>query len=242
MLLAPYSTLVSAGTQPPRNVRPSFGLRWLPTCLGCPGLEYLVPDSRRGCRRRSPPACKPVVWPWGTFRGFDSRRLHFFGHCVDRRRDEPIGREDLGSAVDAEFGDQQPQERFRLLRVGFRDDRFEGGTFDPRPEAWSSALDMYVHCPYATDMAKVARATDRWDFRVAADADEFVRRAADVSHRTLTDFVVEAAVIEADRVLGDRTRFALEDEEWMRFMEVLNRPPQENPGRAKLFSKPSVFE
>lgn len=91
-------------------------------------------------------------------------------------------------------------------------------------------------------MAKVARATDRWDFRVAADADELVRRAAHVSHRTLTDFVVEAAVVEADRVLGDRTRFALEDEQWMRFMEVLDRPPQENPGLAKLFSKPSVFE
>lgn len=91
-------------------------------------------------------------------------------------------------------------------------------------------------------MANVARATDRWEFRVAADADAFVRRAADVSHRTLTDFVVEAAVVEADRVLGDRTRFVLEDEEWMRFMELLDRPPQENPGLAKLFSKPSVFE
>ncbi len=91
-------------------------------------------------------------------------------------------------------------------------------------------------------MANVARATDRWDFRVEAQADEFVRRAADVSHRTLTDFVVEAAVVEADRVLGDRTRFALEDEEWMRFVEVLDRPPQENPGLAKLFAEPSVFE
>ena len=91
-------------------------------------------------------------------------------------------------------------------------------------------------------MAKEARATDRWEFRVAADADEFVRRAADVSRRTLTEFVVGAAVVEADRVLGDRTRFALEDEEWMRFVEVLDRPPQENPGLARLFSKPSVFE
>lgn len=91
-------------------------------------------------------------------------------------------------------------------------------------------------------MAKVTRATDRWDFRVAADADDFVRRAADVSNRTLTDFVVEAAVVEADRVLGDRRRFALEDEQWTRFVELLDRPPQENPGLAKLFAKPSVFE
>jgi len=45
-------------------------------------------------------------------------------------------------------------------------------------------------------MAKIARATDRWEFRVEAQADELVRRAADVSHRTLTDFVVQAAVVE----------------------------------------------
>lgn len=91
-------------------------------------------------------------------------------------------------------------------------------------------------------MAKVARATDRWEFRVAAHADELVRRAAEVSRRTLTDFVVEAAVVEADRVLGDRTQFVVEDEQWTRFVELLDRPPQENPGLTKLFAKPSVFE
>lgn len=91
-------------------------------------------------------------------------------------------------------------------------------------------------------MAKVARATDRWEFRVEAQADAFVRRAADVSNRTLTDFVVEAAVVEANRVLADRTRFVLEEEQWRRFVEVLDRPPQENPGLTKLFATPSIFE
>jgi uncharacterized protein (DUF1778 family) len=91
-------------------------------------------------------------------------------------------------------------------------------------------------------MGKALRSTDRWEFRVAADADALVRRAAKASDRTLTDFVVEAAMIEADRVLGDRTRFVLEPEEWERFVDALDRAPQENPGLAKLFSKPSVFE
>ncbi len=91
-------------------------------------------------------------------------------------------------------------------------------------------------------MANVARATDRWEFRVEAQADEFVRRAANVSRRTLTDFVVEAAVVAADRVLGDRTHFVVEDVQWTRFVELLDRPPQENPGLTKLFAKPSVFE
>ena len=91
-------------------------------------------------------------------------------------------------------------------------------------------------------MPKVARATDRWDFRVAAEADSLVRRAADVSHRTLTDFVVEAAVVEADRVLGDRTRFVLDEDQWTRFSDALDREPRDIPGLTKLFESRSVFE
>ena len=91
-------------------------------------------------------------------------------------------------------------------------------------------------------MGRAPRATDRWEFRVAANADALVRRAADVSQRTLTDFVVGAAVVEADRVLADRVRFVLEHDDWTRFVEALDRSPRENPGLARLFSKPAVFE
>lgn len=89
-------------------------------------------------------------------------------------------------------------------------------------------------------MSKVAKS--RWNFRIAPDADEVVRQAAAVSNRPLTDFVLQAAVNEAERVLADRTRFALDAEAWNRFTELLDRPVQENPGLAKLFAKPSVLE
>ena len=61
----------------------------------------------------------------GILRRFDSRRLHFFGHCANRGRDEPEGRLDLAAAVDAEFFDEQPEERFCSLRRGFGDELFE---------------------------------------------------------------------------------------------------------------------
>lgn len=82
---------------------------------------------------------------------------------------------------------------------------------------------------------------ERWDFRVAAETDRLVRSAAATAERTLTDFVVDAAVIEAERLLADRTHFVLDAEEWNRFVELLDRSPQENPGLEKLFAKPSVF-
>ena len=82
---------------------------------------------------------------------------------------------------------------------------------------------------------------ERWDFRIAPSADSLVRRAALSTDRTLTDFVVDAAVLEAERVLADRTRFVLEPDQWARFVQILDRPPQENPGLKRLFSRPSVF-
>ena len=87
----------------------------------------------------------------------------------------------------------------------------------------------------------MTRVKDRWDFRIAAETDRLVRRAAETTDRTLTDFVVDAAVLEAERVLADRTEFVLDGESWDRFVELLDRSPQETSGLEKLFSKPSVF-
>ena len=83
--------------------------------------------------------------------------------------------------------------------------------------------------------------SERWEFRVSRSADGLVRRAADTTERTLTEFVLDAAVLEAERVLADRTHFILPSDRWARFVEMLDRPPQENPGLAKLFSRPSVL-
>lgn len=87
----------------------------------------------------------------------------------------------------------------------------------------------------------MAKVKQRWDFRVDPETDRLVRRAAETSERTLTDFVVDAAVFEAERLLADRTQFVLEAEQWERFVELLDRSPQENPGLDKLFSTPSLF-
>jgi uncharacterized protein (DUF1778 family) len=53
--------------------------------------------------------------------------------------------------------------------------------------------------------------------------------------------VVEAATLEAERLLADRSAFALAPEQWELFVELLDRPPRKNPGLEKLFSSPSVF-
>lgn len=82
----------------------------------------------------------------------------------------------------------------------------------------------------------------RWNLRVASDDDVVVRRAADEADRELSDFIRTAAVMEAERVLADRTAFSLADAEWDRFMEILDRPPHIPAGLEDLFSRPSVLE
>ena len=82
----------------------------------------------------------------------------------------------------------------------------------------------------------------RWDFRVAPQTDDLVRRAAETADASLTDFVVDAAVLQAERVLADRTRFELGPAQWKRFVEILDRPPRDNPGLRKLFDRKSVFK
>lgn len=82
----------------------------------------------------------------------------------------------------------------------------------------------------------------RWNLRVAADDDRAVRRAAALLKRPFTEFVRSAAVKEAEQVLADRTVFYLDEEQWARFTELLERPPRVPEGLRELFSKPSVFQ
>lgn len=87
----------------------------------------------------------------------------------------------------------------------------------------------------------MAAPKQRWDFRVAPETDQLVRQAADSAERTLTDFVVDAATLEAQRLLADRTRFALDSEAWDRFVASLDRPPRDNPALRRLLAQPDVF-
>ena len=82
----------------------------------------------------------------------------------------------------------------------------------------------------------------RWNLRVAPGDDVVVRRAAGESDRELSEFVRSAAVLEAERVLADRTVFTLDGAQWDRFVEILDRPPRVPDGLKRLFSRPSVFE
>lgn len=84
--------------------------------------------------------------------------------------------------------------------------------------------------------------TERWNFRVAESEDSIVRAAAELEDESFTNFVRCAALAEAERVLADRTSFAVDPPDWERFNDLLDRPATVPDGLRRLFSKQSVFD
>jgi uncharacterized protein (DUF1778 family) len=59
---------------------------------------------------------------------------------------------------------------------------------------------------------------------------------------TVSEFMLESALVPADETLADRTRFGLDADGWKAFMEALDAPPREIPRLGRLLKEPSVFE
>ena len=81
-----------------------------------------------------------------------------------------------------------------------------------------------------------------WNLRVAESEDSLVRAASDSEDTNVTSFVRGAAVTEAKRVLADRRVFRLNEMDWGKFTEQLERPARVPAGLVELYLKPSVFE
>jgi len=69
-----------------------------------------------------------------------------------------------------------------------------------------------------------------------------LERAARVSHKSLSEFLLEAGIKAAEEVLVDRRLFRLDAAAWEAFQDALDRPVTPNPRLAKLLSDKSVLE
>lgn len=69
-----------------------------------------------------------------------------------------------------------------------------------------------------------------------------LQRAAALSHKNVTEFVLEAGFKAAEDALVDRRAFTLNDEQWRAFQDILDRPVTPKPGLAALLSRKTVLE
>jgi uncharacterized protein (DUF1778 family) len=78
--------------------------------------------------------------------------------------------------------------------------------------------------------------------RLTRTAKRTLQNAAEASHKTLSDFVLESALSRADSVLADRRIFPLDDARWNAFLAALDAPAKPRPRLQRLLSEPGVFD
>jgi uncharacterized protein (DUF1778 family) len=80
--------------------------------------------------------------------------------------------------------------------------------------------------------------TARVHLRIAAEDKKMFERAGSLHKESLTEFLVESGRERAERLLADRTHFALSDANWHAFNAALDRPDRVRPELARLFARP----
>jgi uncharacterized protein (DUF1778 family) len=81
----------------------------------------------------------------------------------------------------------------------------------------------------------------RLGLRATPEQEAVLRRAAEVSHKSLTDFILDAAYQAAEQTLLDQRLFVVSSSQYQALLEMLDRPESENAGLADLFSRKPVF-
>jgi len=82
----------------------------------------------------------------------------------------------------------------------------------------------------------------RIDVRATIAVKQLLQEAARTCHKNVSEFLLEAGVAAANQALANRLRFGLEDAQWKKFQELLDRPIQSKPRLEKLLTQPGVLD
>lgn len=77
-------------------------------------------------------------------------------------------------------------------------------------------------------MPRTAQRQDRISIRLSPQSKRKLERAAAYTDKTLTDFVVDVALQQADSIVREHEVISLSPEEWERFQDLLLNPPAPN--------------
>jgi uncharacterized protein (DUF1778 family) len=84
--------------------------------------------------------------------------------------------------------------------------------------------------------------TEKLDLRLTKSAKHTLQAAATAAHKSVSEFVLEIALSEAEERLADRRIFKIDAKRWDAFVAALDAPPRRNPRLKRLFREPSVFD
>ena len=93
----------------------------------------------------------------------------------------------------------------------------------------------------ATAISSATRSA-RLGLRATPEQEAVLRRAADVAHKSLTDFILDSACRAAEQTLLDQRLFVVSGSQCQALMELLERPAQPNEGLRDLFSRKAPWD
>ncbi len=91
-------------------------------------------------------------------------------------------------------------------------------------------------------MAQSTNRTEKLDLRLTRAAKQTLQAAATAEHKSVSEFVLNAALSEAEARLADRRVFTLDGKKWDAFVAALDAPPRRHARLERLFREPSVFD
>ena len=93
----------------------------------------------------------------------------------------------------------------------------------------------------ATASLPTARSA-RLGLRATPEQEVVLRRAAEVAHKSLTDFILDSACLAAEQTLLDQRLFVVSGTQYRALMDLLEQPEQPNEGLRDLFSRKAPWE
>ena len=82
----------------------------------------------------------------------------------------------------------------------------------------------------------------RLGLRATARQQELIYRAAEVTNKSVTEFILDSACAAAETALLDQQFFLVEDEQLHQFQKALNEPAKIVPGLKDLFKEDAPWE
>jgi uncharacterized protein (DUF1778 family) len=84
--------------------------------------------------------------------------------------------------------------------------------------------------------------SSRFGLRASKEQETVLRRAAEASHKSLTEFILDSACAAAEQTLLDQRLFLVSGQQHQNLMGLLDAPARTNGGLRKLFSKPAPWD
>lgn len=81
----------------------------------------------------------------------------------------------------------------------------------------------------------------RLGVRATPEQEHVLRRAAEIAHKSLTEFILDSACRAAEETLLDQRLFVVSGERYQRLLDLLEEPAGDNAGLRDLFSRPDPW-